>query len=288
MLATRTGNFPIGIRRGWTDWQKDVPALISFAKSHGFACVDLNQDLDAAKAIVDAGLSIGSVDAFSRELMSPEEESRIAAVESLAGVIATYAPLGVRNFFTVMLPEDASRPRRENFEFMADGLRRLAPILEANDGRLVMEGWPGEGALCCTPETYRATFEAVGSMAIGINYDPSHLIRMGIDPIRFLREFKDRVYHVHGKDTQIFVDALYEYGTEQPSTFGAEHGFGAASWRYTIPGHGVASWTEILRILKDNGYDGFVSIELEDENFNGTDDGERAGFIASGQFLATA
>ena len=67
---------------------------------------------------------------------------------------------------------------------MVDSLNALSLALEAAGGRLVIEGWPGPGALCCTPETYRATFRECPSPAIGVNYDPSHLLRMGIDPIR--------------------------------------------------------------------------------------------------------
>jgi len=109
---------------------------------------------------------------------------------------------------------------------------------------------------------------------------------MGIDPIRFVEEFKSRVYHVHGKDTEIIDEALYEFGTEQPATFAKGHGFGSHHWRYTIPGHGCVRWVRAFEILAANGYDGAVSIELEDENFNGSEAGEKAGLIAGGRFLA--
>ncbi len=108
---------------------------------------------------------------------------------------------------------------------------------------------------------------------------------MGIDPLRFLREFVSRVYHVHGKDTELFAEALYFYGHEQPGTFGKDHAFGARAWRYTIPGHGVAPWTEILGVLKSANYTGAISVELEDENFCGNPEGERAGLVHSRDFL---
>ena len=127
----------------------------------------------------------------------------------------------------------------------------------------------------------------VPSTSIGINYDPSHLIRMGIDPIRFLEEFADRVYHVHGKDTEVFAENVYEFGTEQPATFAKGHGFGSLAWRYTIPGHGEMRWLRAFEILKAHGYQGAVSIELEDENFNGSEEGEKMGILSGSQFLAS-
>jgi sugar phosphate isomerase/epimerase len=111
---------------------------------------------------------------------------------------------------------------------------------------------------------------------------------MGIDPLRFVREFAARVFHVHGKDTELFPEALYLYGSEQPPTFGKVHGFGAMQWRYTIPGHGVAPWAGIFAVLAQGGYAGAVSIELEDENFVGSPEKEKAGLLHGRNFLLGA
>jgi sugar phosphate isomerase/epimerase len=184
-----------------------------------------------------------------------------------------------------MLPKDPHLPRAENFGYMVESFADLIPALETCNAYLVVEGWPGPGALCCTPEGYRALFKELPSSAIGINYDPSHLVRQGIDPLRFLREFGDRVHHVHGKDTELLAENLYEYGSEQPPTFARPIRYGALHWRYTIPGHGCVRWTETMRILEVFGYAGCVSIELEDANFNGTTEGEQLGILQGAHFL---
>jgi sugar phosphate isomerase/epimerase len=168
---------------------------------------------------------------------------------------------------------------------MVDSYGRLAPTLEECGGRIVIEGWPGPGALCCTPETIRALLEEIDSPAMGINYDPSHLIRMGIDPLWMLSEFAGRVGHIHGKDTEILAERQYELGTEQPPTFAEPIGFGGGHWRYTIPGHGQMRWTKALQILAEAGYDGMVSIELEDADFNGSEEGEKLGLLLGKRFL---
>ena len=125
-----------------------------------------------------------------------------------------------------------------------------------------------------------------GHEQFGFTFDPSHLHWQGVDPVEFLRRFADRVYHVHGKDTEIMPEGVYEYGTEQPLTFAKGHGFGSVSWRYTIPGHGQVRWVQAFEILKARGYAGAVSIELEDENFNGSEAGEKQGLLAGAHFLA--
>ncbi len=277
MSATRTGGYPIGFRRGGGEWQKDLAALIAWARENGFGAMDLNRDGDrAGRAVAAAGLRIGSVDlAEWQPMLSPDAGKRREAVAKNAEYVAACAGLGAVNHFVVMLPEKAELPRTENFGYMVESYAALAPTFERHGARLVIEGWPGPGALCCTPEGYRAFFREVPSKAMGVNYDPSHLIRMGIDPLRFLREFAGRVYHVHGKDTELNAEGLYEFGHQQPATFAKPPRFGGPHFRYTLPGHGVMSWTEGFRILKENGYAGCVCVELEDANFNGTPEGER-------------
>jgi sugar phosphate isomerase/epimerase len=289
MLTTRTGGFSIGFRRGWSEWQKDLPAVISWALENDLGVLDIGGDADViGPSVTDAGLKIGSADLRSwTSFISADPAKRKEAVDANEEYIAKAVAAGAKNFFAVMLPEDASKPRAENFGYMVEGLNLLGPVLEKNGAKLVIEGWPGAGALSCTPEGYRATLKETSSKSIGINYDPSHLIRMGIDPIRFLSEFADRVYHVHGKDTELFPELVYEYGIEQPPTFAKTHDFGSVTWRYTIPGFGTTPWLRVFEILKSAGYQGAVSIELEDENFNGTTEGEKQGILSGAKFLAS-
>jgi sugar phosphate isomerase/epimerase len=287
VARTRTGHFPIGFRRLWMDWHKDLPALLDWSREHHFGVIDLGKDAEQTVPLaLKAGLRPGSVDlAEWHGMISPDSAVRQKAVARNIAYIEACGAFGPMNHFVVMLPEKPEASREENFKYMVESYRQLAPALEVHHAKIVIEGWPGPGALCCTPEGYGAFFKECSSPAFGVNYDPSHLLRMGIDPVRFLREFVSRVYHVHGKDTELFPEALYLYGSEQPPTLGKTHGFGGLHWRYTIPGHGIAAWNEIFQILATAGYQGAVSVELEDENFNGTTEGEKAGLLHGRNFL---
>ncbi len=284
--ATRTGGFPIGVRR-FGGWQKDLTNLLSWAKESRFGVIDIGRDGDmVASEIRAAGMRVGSADLKEwAGMISPDPAKRSAAIETNTAYVERCAAAGVRNFFVVMIPEDRALPRSENFGYMIESYSALAPVLERHDAHIVIEGWPGPGALCCTPETLRALFEHIPSPSMGINYDPSHLVRMGIDSLRFLREFAPRVHHVHGKDTALLADSLYLLGSEQPPTFVSLPGWGGNHWRYTIPGHGVVPWTEVFGILDQLGYRGCVSVELEDLNFNGREDTEKSGLVASRSYL---
>ena len=289
MLTTRTGGFNVGFRQGWSPWFKQADTLIEWSLKNGFSVIDIGGDfVSELPKLVGRGISIGSADLLHwNDLISENPDDQKRALEANKALFAAFAPHGVTNYFAVMLPKDPSKPRSENFGLMLDSLNKLAELLKQYNGKLVIEGWPGNGALCCTPEGYRACLDQTPA-EIGINFDPSHLIRMGIDPVRFAKEFASRIYHMHGKDCIMNADDLYNFGWEQPATFAKSHDFGSAMWRYTIPGHGTTPWSLIFSILKDSGYRGAVSIELEDENFNGTEEGEKAGLILGGSILASS
>jgi sugar phosphate isomerase/epimerase len=287
-LKTRTGGFSLGFRRVGSAWQKDLDATIEWAKGNDLEVIDLRKDGDqSVKRVIEAGLRIGSVDLPEWEAMiSPDPGRRADAIARNAAYVRACAVVGPINHFLVMLPEDPARERAENFGYMVESFGELVPVLEKNGARVVVEGWPGPGALCCTPEALRAFFKVLPTKALGLNYDPSHLIRQNIDPLRFLHEFGDRVYHMHGKDTELLTDRLYEFGHEQPPTFAKPIAWGAVTWRYALPGHGVMRWSEAFRILESIGYSGCVSIELEDAHFNGTTEGEKLGILQGARFLS--
>lgn len=292
MAQTTTGSFPIGFRRGWSDWQKNLPPLIQWAKANSFETLDVGAiDLAEIKSIVAAGLRVGTVD-LKRwpDLASADAGKRKSAAQENIEYVKACAAAGAKNFFVVIIPEDHAKPRKDNFAQAVDGYGQLCQGIASSGAKLSIEGWPGGGphfsSLACTPADYRAILKELGPAA-GINFDPSHLIRMGCDPVRFLNEFASRVVHVHGKDTEILEDELYEHGNLQPATFAKGHGFGGHHWRYTLPGHGCARWTKLFSILKAASYKGSVCVELEDENFNGSEAGEKKGLLASRDFLAS-
>ena len=237
------GKFQFGLRRGWSDWQKqDLRAFLAWIKASGFDAVDLmnisREDLGAVK---EAGLRIGSVDLLDfGQIMATDIGKRRDVIARNVQYVNDIGAAGAKVFFTCVIPGDPTKPRSENYSL---AIECFSPIAEAADkvgAKIAIEGWPGGAphyaTLCCTPETMRAFIRDVPGNAIGVNYDPSHLIRLGVDHVRFLREFLPRVWHVHAKDTELFEEATYELGRVQGSAFSKPHGFGEFTWRSTIPG----------------------------------------------------
>lgn len=289
-MKTRTGSFPIGLRRTGGPWARNLTDLAAWAASAGFEAIDLDKvSAEDMATLRSAGLTLGTVDLRGR-FTAPDAGERRAAVESAAASIREQAALGARIFFCVVAG-DPARKRLENYAAAVESFSQLAKVAGECGGHIAVEGWPGGGNLpnlCCNPETCRAFIRDTDSRVVGINYDPSHLIRMGIDHVRFLAEFAPCVKHVHGKDAEIISEAVYEYGLYQPAVFAPAHGFGEHVWRYTIPGQGQARWTRIMQLLQQAAFRGIVSVELEDENFNGYEAGEKEGLVRSLEFLRGA
>jgi sugar phosphate isomerase/epimerase len=260
----------------------DLEQWLSWIAGAGFDAVDVPELNSDMKTKVDAaGLSVGSYDvAGVRGLFSKDAAKRRDNVANVIAQMKTAAASGGKVCFMCLVPEEASMPRSESFALFKEVFPEVTAAAEQLGQKIVLEGYPGPApfypTLGCTPETLRAMFAAVPSKALCVNYDPSHLIRLGIDYMRFLREFADRVGHVHAKDCKILEEDLYLYG-RQKMALGAPQKFSEGSWRYTIPGEGDADWANIAFELQKAGYDGAVCVELEDWRYSATAEDKQRG-----------
>ncbi|WP_158738050.1 sugar phosphate isomerase/epimerase [Alteribacillus sp. YIM 98480] len=116
--------------------------------------------------------------------------------------------------------------------------------------------------LVYNPETLFRLRNHVGDM-IGMNYDPSHTFWMGGDPISVVRSLGDAIYHVHAKDTRIERGVFEQEGALDTKTIDC---FATRSWNYVALGHGheTSWWKEFFSVLSMMGYNGPVSLEMED------------------------
>lgn len=146
----------------------------------------------------------------------------------------------------------------------ADFAKRWTPILDAFQAagvRFALEVHPGE--IAYDIHTAQAALDAVGNHpAFGFNFDPSHLLWQGIDPVRFIDHFADRIYHVHCKDVAVH----YGGRNSDRSVLGSHLGFGdhRRGWDFRSVGRGDVDFQAIVRALNRIGYDGPLSVEWED------------------------
>lgn len=290
-MTTRTGAFRIGMRVWGAPWQQDLTALARWAAETGFETLDLDgATADDIRHVTGAGVDVICVDALDLSaLLSDDPGRRRDAIDRNIAYFHDMAAMDVRVFFAIMAPENPGRELRENFDRAIESYGQLAASAERLGATVAVGGPPGDAPgyanLCCNPQQCRAILKAVPSKGLSLAFDPSHLVRMGIDHTRFLDEFATRIGHVHAKDTETLTDNLYEVGRIQRSLDEQPAPFGDLTWRYAIPGHGVVRWSYIFRMLQLAGYKGTVSVALEDADFNGAEVGEQAGLTAALGYL---
>lgn len=147
-------------------------------------------------------------------------------------------------------------------EGFADFGRRWKPILDEFQKlgiRFGLEVHPTEIAFDLV--TAERALQAVDHHpAFGFNYDPSHLGYQGVDYIRFIEQFGDRIWHVHVKDV------AWKPAPAQSGVFGGHLPFGDPRryWEFVSPGRGSIDFQRVIRALNHAGYQGPLSIEWED------------------------
>jgi sugar phosphate isomerase/epimerase len=280
----------IGLRIPGACGREPFADFVAWCKEAGFDSMDLHSpDPERVRIVREAGLETGTFDLPGTiKLLSPEASERQEGIEAGIATIHAIADAGGDKAFCVFFPSNHQQSRKESFEYWKESFPVVAAEAEKRGVRIAVEGWPGpnHSALGVTPETLRAMFAAVPTEAFGINYDPSHLVRVGVDYKRFLHEFASRVIHAHGKDTALDDEGVYLYGNLGP-TFVSPIGFGGGDWRYCIPGEGVVDWTFVCARLQQAGFTGTIAIELEDFRYNGSVVGEKLGLSRAGDFLTS-
>lgn len=247
-------------------------ANVAFAKQEGFNNMILGvgartpldpattTDEAAAKAkqhLASSGISVSAFQVTQNHIAAdPDRRARenayfIKAIE-LAG------KMGVPYIGTASGKDEAKPFQAQIDEIVRVYTEKYFPVCEKNKVRILWEPWPGGPNLATCPAGFDALFKGFGdSPYVGLQYDPSHLVWQMMDPIQTARDFADKIYDVHLKDTEIRWDILKRGGINPVNK--------AQWWRYRLPGLGSIPWNEFFSVLQAGGYSGAMSIEHEDD-----------------------
>lgn len=237
---------------------------------------------EIAAELAGIGIAISAL-AYYPNPLHAEANERADAAAHLGKVIAAAALMGVPVVNTFLggdraLPLDANWDRaREVFPEIVARARDHGVTLAFENCPMIFspDEWPGGHNIAYSPAIWRRIFEEWGD-AVGMNFDPSHLVWQMIDQGRFIREFGPRMVHVHAKDVMIDREGLYENGV-------MSLGIG---WQVPrMPGLGDVDWPGFFAGLYRAGYDGPVVIEHEDRNFEGSEDRIKRGFLLARDVL---
>jgi sugar phosphate isomerase/epimerase len=179
-------------------------------------------------------------------------------------------------------PQTSGELIERGFQEIYDLWTPILDIFVENDIKFALEVHPGEIAFDYY-STKRLLDKFKDRPEFGLNFDPSHLIWQGITPHLFLRDFAEKVYHVHMKDAAVTLDG-------RSGLLGSHLDFGDAKrgWNFRSLGHGDVNFEEIIRALNDIHYQGPLSVEWEDSGMEREYGGkEAAEFVKKIDFRAS-
>ena len=228
---------------------------------------------DVNALCAQAGVSISALGYYPNPLDPNPEVARVA-VNHLKRVMVAAEKLGLRNVNT-FIGRDWTKSVDENWPRFLKTWKPLIAFAEDHGIQIGIENcpmlfsrdeWPGGKNLAMCPAIWRRMFNDIPSKNFGLNYDPSHPILLRFDHLKPLREFREKLFHIHAKDVLHDEVAFNEWGI-----------LGLPKQYHTprIPGFGEIDWGQFIGTLMEIGYDGPVCIEVEDETFGKSLDGRK-------------
>jgi len=240
---------------------------------------DLKKLADELMPVInESDAVISSLGVFGNPL--EEEENDIETLKAFEQAIDAAALFG-----TDIVSGFTGRLRGKAIDESIDQFQKIwSPLAERaqNNGvRIAFENcdmggtWSsGDWNIAHNPTAWQMMFDAVPYDNLGLEWEPCHQMVSLIDPMPQLREWIDKIFHVHGKDATIHWDVIKKYGIHTamhadialPKSVQAAPPFAY----HRTPGFGDSDWTAIISDLRAGGFTGSIDIEgWHDPVYNG-------------------
>ena len=283
----------------------DLEAVLRFAAECGYDCVEVMcwprggaerryagvthidvASLDASRVqdlAKSSGVELSGLGYYPNPLAPNAAEARVYT-DHLRKVMAAAKALGL-GVVNTFIGRDWTRSVDDNWPRFRDTWKPLIAYAEDQGVKIAIENcpmlftrdeWPGGKNLAHSPAVWRRMFEEIPSRSFGLNYDPSHLVWQHMDWLKPIREFADRIFHVHAKDVRIDRHRLDDVGIlATPNEY----------HKPKLPGLGDIDWGKFISVLGDAGYDGPVCVEVEDRAYERDLGTRKASLVQSHTFL---
>jgi len=282
--------------------------VAAFAAATGYGCVELMcwprgkaERRYAGVTHVDvAGLTPAQADAVNGVMaqhkvaisglgyypnpLAPDPAEAQVYVDHLRQVILAAELLGV-GVVNTFIGRDWTRSLADNWPRFLATWKPLIQFAEDHGVKIGIENcpmlftgdeWPGGKNLARSPAIWRRMFEDIPSANFGLNFDPSHLVWQQMDYLAPIREFKDKLFHIHAKDARLDRHKLDQVGILAfPNEYHTPK----------LPGMGDVNWGLFFSMLTDVGYRGPVCVEVEDRAFEGEFSARQASLIQAHAYL---
>ena len=171
---------------------------------------------------------------------------------------------------TTFIGRDQSKTVEENLPLVEKVWAPLLNEAEKDGVRIAIENcpmifskdeWPGGQNIFTTPSNWDKVFSLLKSDKLGLNFDPSHFVWQGLDYVKAIYDYKDKIFHVHFKDIKLYKDKLARVGV---MAYPLEY------MSPKLPPYGDVDWAKFVGALSDIGYEGSACVEIEDKAFEGS------------------
>lgn len=210
-------------------------------------------------------VEISSLGYYSNPLSSDSEVSE-QAITHIYKLIDASSMLGI-GMVTTFIGRDQNLSVDDNLKKFLIVWTPIIRYAESKKVKIAIENcpmlfsqdeWPGGKNLMHSPKVFRQVFAMIESDYFGLNFDPSHFVWQQMDYLKVLTEFKDKLFHIHIKDTKVLMEQLDDVGIL------------ATPLEYMtpkIPGLGDMDWKSFFETLQSTGYNGHCVLEIEDRAF---------------------
>jgi sugar phosphate isomerase/epimerase len=200
------------------------PQKLAFAAQAGYEGVvvtpgpDFNPNLSdsAIDQILatarNAGIRIVSVEYFAPNHTDPDAGKRSAAQAEFIRALEFCHRLGCKFVGTFSGGQPGASIEDQAAAFADVFNEKYLPVCDKLDVAMGWENYPAGVNFASTPAAMQAVFDRVASHRLGLEFDPSHFVRLFIDPVSAAWQFKDRILAVHAKDTEITQPVLQQVG----------------------------------------------------------------------------
>ncbi len=282
--------------------------VLQFAKQEGYDCVELmcwpkgkaerryagithidvadfsTEDAQQVNKLTSKyGIEISGLGYYPNPL-TPELGEAKVYTEHIKKVIKASALLGV-NQMNTFIGRDWTKSINDNWQRFIETWTPIIRYAEEQGVKVGIENcpmfftddeWPGGKNLAFSPAIWERMFTEIPSDYFGLNYDPSHMIWQFMDYLEPMRNFADKLFHIHAKDVRIDQHKLNKVGImANPNEFHTPK----------LPGLGDVDWGKFISVLGDAGYDGPICVEVEDRAFEGSLEARKASLRQSATYL---
>jgi len=267
--------------------------VMHFAKAEGYDCIEVmcwpkgkatrryagvthidvnkfgKKEVTEVKALIEkTGVQISGLGYYPNPLTPNAKEAKVYT-DHIKKVIKASSLLGLRQVNT-FVGRDWKKSVENNWPQFKKTWKPIIKFAERHKVKIGIENcpmiftndeWPGGKNLATTPAIWRKMFADIPSDYFGLNYDPSHMVWQRMDYLQPMKEFADKLFHIHAKDVRVDYDLLNQVGIMAPPN---------AYHSPKLPGLGDVDWGRFFSVLTDTGYKGPVCLEVEDRAYEGS------------------